>query len=317
MNVLLVGLDGLGGHYMEADVSDTRARMPTLCQMMGEALVATTAARTVFPPISAPAWVAAISGMGPDCTGIVDNNWDAAHCVHPVAVRPGTTTPWTLYDSIAGAMAANPAHSPTTTGIGGVHTSLVASWSWLTRLVDTSVCTHVLDAAGDDHRAVAMYEASCTGDDGTMPHRLSFVHLDAIDGAGHTHTWGSEAYRSAWSVADAQLAQLKETATRHAYRTNRQLVVVVVSDHGGSGQRHGDIHPTHMKVPLVVWECPPQVGDGDASHHCSGGGARWQMMSAQQPPSILDVAPTVLTLMGLPVPPWMKGNVLVCPSSVQ
>lgn len=287
MNVLLVGIDGLGGYYMGLEGSESlQRRMPTLCTLMEHSAVSTLAAQTVFPPISAPAWVSALTGLTPEATGVVHKVWDP-QCVPALVLRPGTSMPWTVYDSLRQC-----------SGSSSTHTSIIASWSWLLQLVggDEPVCDFAYDAAGDDDAAVAGFAASCDADDGSKRNRFSFVHLDMVDAAGHRYSWESDAYRDAWSDADKRLAVILAAAEVHSQLRHRELAVVVVSDHGGSGHDHGTMVPSHMQIPLVVR--PP---------------AGWKRSAAlpRSAPTIVDVTPTVLTLLSVPAPAWMVGYALI------
>jgi hypothetical protein len=170
ISVVLIGIDGLGGFYLAADEKDSRERMPSLFELLDTATIGTLRGRTVFPPISAPAWVSALSGMTPDRTGVIHKSWDPSRCVHSPVVRSESTTPWLLYDALDG---------------GGVRKSMIASWSWLLKLVDPDVCHSTLDAAGDDDKAVELFQAACDEDMGDLPSSFSFVHLDTVDVAGH------------------------------------------------------------------------------------------------------------------------------------
>lgn len=259
--------------------------MPTLFELLDASTVGTLNGRTVFPPISAPAWVSALSGMSPDQTGVIHKTWDPSRCVHSPVVRSQTATPWLLYDALDNAT---------------THKAMVASWSWLLKLVDADVCNAALDASGDDEKAVRLFEEACHYDKGESRCSFSFVHFDLIDAAGHKHTWESEAYKDSWVAADGRLKRVLSQAQAHALATNRDLVVIVVSDHGGSGHDHGDITPPHMQIPVIVWQCPTNKHNRTACAIQHGRAV-----------SMLDIAPTVLTFLRADIPQWMRGVSLV------
>lgn len=285
VSVLLIGLDGLGGYYLNGDEADARQRMPTLFGLLDQSTVGTITGRTVFPPISAPAWVSALSGMTPDMTGVIHKLWDPEVCVGCPNVRAGTPIPLNVFDAL---------DSATT------HKSIVASWSWLLKLVNGDVCQCALDAGGDDDKAVRLFAESCSYDKGVLPHCFSFVHLDLIDAAGHKHKWESEEYKQSWSAADRRLQELIATAQQHATSTQRDLVVLVVSDHGGSGNDHGDIIPSHMQIPLIVWQSETNASKRPA-----------HVDVVQSEISILDITPTILAVQGAKIPRWVRGTALL------
>jgi len=291
-----VGLDGLGGFHMQQEWERLSERMPTLWRLYHEATVATTGGRTIFPPISAPSWVSVLTGMTPDCTGVVHKTWNPEAV--PAAVRrPGTTTPWTVFDTIKRSQSS------------AVHCSLVASWSWLLRLVENSgsdltqpLCDFTFDAKGDDDAAVEGYLRSCEADADSTEHansRFTFVHFDMIDMAGHRNTWESEAYRASWTDADRRLAKLIEAALDHSKHMERELVVIVVSDHGGSGKDHGDMVPEHMLVPVVMWS----PSEAWKSHWVPTSSGRDNELI-----SLTDICPTILKLLDIRGPCWMRSG---------
>lgn len=285
--MLLVGLDGLGGFYLKADQEDSRRRMPTLFDLFDESTVGTIQGRTVFPPISAPAWVSALTGMTPDTTGVIHKLWDPEITVRPLHARAETNIPSNLYDAL---------------DTNTTHKSIVASWSWLLKLVNGDVCHCALDAGGDDDKAVTLFEEACSYDTGSLNNSFTFVHLDLIDAAGHKFTWESDEYKQSWSAADARLKSILTIAKDHASKTKRDLVVVVVSDHGGSGKDHGDIIPSHMEIPLLVWQAASSTG---------GARVAAQPEVPAEAISILDITPTILTLLRTKIPPWVRGRSLV------
>jgi len=69
-HVLIIGIDGLGGAFLERLLHLT----PCISKLI-ESGVSTMRARTVFPSISAPAWCAALCSQGPVESGILNNAW--------------------------------------------------------------------------------------------------------------------------------------------------------------------------------------------------------------------------------------------------
>jgi arylsulfatase A-like enzyme len=139
------------------------------------------------------------------------------------------------------------------------------------------------------------YGPALTGDPGTAaadlarvfaiewaarPFGLAFLHFREPDQAGHTYEWMSRPYHEAVAEVDEALRRMEE-AIRASGRAER-TVVIVTSDHGGSGTGHGGDTPEHVTIP---WVC---VGPGAGS-----GRVIWR------PIRTFDTAATALLFLGL------------------
>ena len=120
---------------------------------------------------------------------------------------------------------------------------------------------------------------------------LTFVHFDETDAAGHRHGWMSDEYLAAVGVADQALGTILGAIEASALAGS--TAVLVTTDHGGERDNHG-------------------IGRGETS---------WLIPFACRVPgraaariegavSLLDLAPTVLALLGLPAPAGGGGRAL-------
>lgn len=106
-------------------------------------------------------------------------------------------------------------------------------------------------------------------------------------------------YDSLIARTDQRLAELM--ATLAGLERTDDTVVIVTSDHGDAFSEHGQrSHGCKLKpyeglarVPLLVRG--PQAPAGTR---------------VAQPVSLIDVAPTILAMLGLPPEPWMRGGIL-------
>src|SRR5918995_5804479 len=111
------------------------------------------------------------------------------------------------------------------------------------------------------------------------------------------------AYAGEVMYADAQVARLLDALDAMGVRGN--TIVVYLADHGESLGEHGE--PTHgiflygatLDVPLII---APPSGGSLGSPAVALAGRRVRGLAR-----LVDVAPTVLDLAGLPVPPGMDG----------
>jgi bisphosphoglycerate-independent phosphoglycerate mutase (AlkP superfamily) len=117
---------------------------------------------------------------------------------------------------------------------------------------------------------------------------VTFVYLDDCDRAGHRNGWMSPSYLAAASEVDTAVGALTILAG--------ESLVIVLSDHGGGGvsaDDHHEPHPTNDRIPLIL------AGPGVARRRPLDG-----------PVSLLDVPPTLLHWLGIPVPAAYEGRVL-------
>ena len=139
--------------------------------------------------------------------------------------------------------------------------------------------------AGD--RRVAAEAARSIPADGV---ELAFVYFGYPDECAHRHGWMSSQYLEAVSNADACLGEVLASL-------EEGWTVIVTADHGGHERSHGSDLPEDMTIPLVIASLRGTVGEG--AGEIAGD------------VSIMDVAPTVAGLLGLPVPDEWDGRGIV------
>ena len=113
---------------------------------------------------------------------------------------------------------------------------------------------------------------------------LNFANPDMV---GHTGVF--EAVIKAVETVDTCLKQVVETGLEHGYS------FIILADHGNSEfMKNADMSPNTAHTSNLV---PCILIDEQFKHIDSG--------------KLGDVAPSILTLMGIPVPSEMTGNILV------
>ena len=117
---------------------------------------------------------------------------------------------------------------------------------------------------------------------------IRVVDLEAGDQAGHTYGGASDAYREVMASVDACLGRI-------AGQVGAQVTLLALSNHGhihrrGSGG-HGGLEPEVLHAPFAL----------------AGPGVRH---ASQIEAEIVDIAPTISTLLGLPIPANSQGRVL-------
>lgn len=113
-----------------------------------------------------------------------------------------------------------------------------------------------------------------------------FLYLGYTDSAGHRHGWMGPEYLAAVANASRCIQQL------HA-AMGEEYLLLVTADHGGHARSHGLDCPEDMTIPLLLCGGPFPKG--------------FELPAA----SILDVAPTVASLLGLsPAEEWEGRDLL-------
>ena len=116
---------------------------------------------------------------------------------------------------------------------------------------------------------------------------LVVMLVGAVDAAGHEHGGDSPQYREAAVSADRAIARAlaKIDLTQDA--------VVITADHGHTGRGgHGGVEPEVMTVPLILAGAGVAKGASALDAH------------------LIDVAPTVAALLGMPAPGHGLGRTL-------
>ncbi len=121
------------------------------------------------------------------------------------------------------------------------------------------------------------------------PFAFALVHLRQPDYVGHDAGWMSPAYLDAVRRDDAALGVILEASA--VSPVGGRTTVLLTSDHGGEGTNH------RAKGTDANWQIP---------WICGGPGVRTGAIAGT--PSLLDVAPTVLALLGLAPMPDSQGR---------
>ena len=213
MKAILIVIDGMRPDALEP------ARTPNLCGLM-EAGAYTLAARTVNPSITLPCHASLFLSLPPESHGIDTNVWTAAS-----AAAAG---------SCGGPAAGRPANG------------LLFNWEELR------------DLAPPGALHASLYLNNCSQPDGDLELAdlaagwlrrndvdFAFLYLGYTDNAGHDFGWMSEAYLSALSRADTAAGRVLAVLPP-------DVVIVVCSDHGGSGTSHGTECAENVTIPVII-----------------------------------------------------------------
>lgn len=117
---------------------------------------------------------------------------------------------------------------------------------------------------------------------------LVVMLVGAVDAAGHAHGGDSKEYREAAEIADRALARALGRVDLS------QDAIVITADHGHTGRGgHGGLEPEVLNVPLIMAGAGVKPGAESFDAH------------------LIDIAPTVAALLGIPAPGHGLGRTLV------
>lgn len=251
---LVIGVDGLA--FDEIAKTST----PALDALRADGLLATSNlfANPMAPTVSGPAWATIATGTWPDKHGTRDNDFAG-------------TNYGQFPDYLSRAEA----------GLGAVNTLAVGTWGPITSTIFGPAVDERI-AGGTDEGTTARTVAALTDGD---PDAI-FVHLDEVDGAGHSAGTNGAAYGPAVSRADAQIGEILAAVAARESRAQEDWLIVVTSDHGHTPTGGHGGHSAEERKTFVL---------------AAGGG---QPAGAERfDAKLTDIAPTVLAHLGVAVDP--------------
>ncbi|XP_046847209.1 uncharacterized protein LOC124440816 isoform X1 [Xenia sp. Carnegie-2017] len=316
-NVLIFGIDGLGGVHLE----NVTAKYPGFRSFFDEGSY-TTSARCETPTVSASNWGTLITGMTPAEAGIQANYWI------PEYGRPKSISQRSHFEPISGE---------------GVPESIFDvmykqkdmkvymgyTWDWFHHFATNTTVDEMFRGAQLPYFNGSADWLKCAFDFGCIKHsdeavfnatvdviqqiqpNFMFLHFSRLDKAGHVHCWGCKEYYDELEVIDGYIQKilqvLKETKTSQGTQMLDETLVMVVSDHGGYRNLHGECNGPNteclsftmtatMNVPLLLRG--PRVKKG------------YNMTANRNYVANRDVVQTALHALGLRKGRYMTGKVL-------
>ena len=185
---------------------------------------------------SAPGWISVLTASWASAHGIVDNN-----SAGPVRVP-------TVFERLQGRKSDS-------------RSVLITSWKPLYDLVEGRLQAlpaihHAAFLRKDD---AAIEQAVLTTWQACQPD-LAFIHLDAVDKAGHDGSFdpSDPGYAAAVRDTDSRMRRLweKAFASPSAQGEMPQRLVVIASDHGGIGNSHGRYSDAERWAPVLAISPP-------------------------------------------------------------
>ncbi|MGM7666081.1 alkaline phosphatase family protein [Microbacterium sp. A93] len=250
VKTLVVGIDGASFDFLAP------ADMPTLAALRTAGLTATSNlyAQPMAPTVSGPGWSTIATGVWPDKHEVIDNAFSAPNFEE-------------FPDYLTRIEQVSPERS----------TMVIGTWGPVAQNVfGPAVDERVIGGgdAGTTTKAVAALSEPATDD--------LFVHLDEVDGAGHSGGTDGAVYGPALQRADAQIGEMIAAIDSRATRAQEDWLIMVTSDHGHMPTGgHGGNTPAERKTFVIA--SGPGIEPGSVRHDAK----------------LVDIAPTVLDAVGI------------------
>ncbi|MDN5204956.1 alkaline phosphatase [Fulvivirgaceae bacterium BMA10] len=224
--VVIIGVDGLSPDGIQ------KACTPIMDSLM-ETGAYSMLAQAVLPTYSSPNWASMLMGVPPSEHEIFSNGWKRAdvkgkrYC----GEKRGQTWP-----TIFKVMRINNPEATTATFF---------DWSDFGRLIEPGFPTIAADTKGADLtiRTAKYYIINEKPD-------FTFIHIDHVDHAGHKYGHGTAEYYSAVEKADKLIGQIVDGLCNAGIERN--TTIIVTSDHGGIGKRHGGRSARERTIPWII-----------------------------------------------------------------
>ncbi|WP_289037554.1 alkaline phosphatase family protein [uncultured Zobellia sp.] len=225
-HVVVIGFDGLSPDGLQ------NAATPTFDKLIQEGAYSLHA-RAVLPTSSSTNWASMIMGAGPEQHGITSNAWERDNFTLPAVTQSEEFIFPTIFqlthDQIASAE------------IGTIY-----HWGGFGRLFEKSAVDYDTSPETEDETAVLASSYIKT----KRP-KLTFIHFDNVDHAGHEYGHGTPHYYESVEKSDKLLKEVMD-AIKTAGIADKTLIIVS-ADHGGLGKGHGGESLQEIEIPFIVW----------------------------------------------------------------
>lgn len=178
-----------------------------------------------------------------------------------------------------------------------VMTGVFTSWPDILKLIPPAKLNISMEGGESDPKTLAAAKVALGG----SAIDLTFIQLDRVDGAGHKHGYGPDIpeYVEAIQQADKDVGEIVATIKARKTYAEENWLIIITTDHGGLRKRHGGKSIQESTVFAIV----------------SGNGVKRGELF--DPPSLVDIAPTVFEHLRLVArPEWnLDGRAILSDTS--
>ena len=288
-HVLLIGIDGLRSDALQQAMA--RGLAPNLNALAEGGTITWNAYAggelgqpTQQPTISGPGWTSLFTGVWMDRHN-VDGN--ATPPVNQPDVRGSYQLDRAPHFASRLKKAVPQARIASFSAWGWIENYLVAAQPEAFDAHDRGVGIKYPDRDLDIKHKTLTYLETTTPD-------VLVVHFDQVDGAGHATGFNTEnpVYMAAIQKVDEHVGEILQALKRSQGANDQKWLVLVTTDHGGIGKRHGGQSSEERTIPIIAH------GPGVAQNRVM-----------DTPLGQTTIAPTLFRFLGVPVSPdWGWTN---------
>lgn len=252
-HLIIIGLDGVGSQYLKGRLDN----LPNIAMLYAGG-ASTLRGQAFAPVLSLPNWSSLLLGANPTTTNITSNQGEEFNTER--------------FPSMFDAAEAS-----------GISTDLFSDWRPIFDVLNKG---DIDSAMGSTESIIEDFCSKLQSLAASSSKRMSFVHIDNVDEAGHKYQYGSEEYFKELEKADLYVGRIL-LASKHL-----DPLYFLVSDHGGTATQHGVNTKTfglERQVPIIAY------GSGVIQRSL-----HWK--------NLADVAATALDALGVSIPDTFTGN---------
>jgi predicted AlkP superfamily pyrophosphatase or phosphodiesterase len=186
-----------------------------------------------MPTSSSPNWASMITGVGPEQHGVTSNDW----LTNRFEIEPTVRAPQGMFPTIFGILREQRPRAI----MGCFH-----DWDAFGRLLERQAVDFMEDSDGPTNATLHAIEFIRA-----LQPMFTFIHLDHVDHVGHEVGHGTPEYYESVDVADKLIGKVL-AALENAGRMSRSIILVT-SDHGGVGKKHGDPTMAEIEIPWIIY----------------------------------------------------------------
>ncbi len=222
-HIILIGSDGLGAYAFE------EAEIPNLRRLMDEGAY-TLKARSVLPSSSAVNWMSMISGTPPEIHGYTEWGSQTPEVPSMVLGEAG------IYPTIFSLLEKQ--RPKAKIGVAYV-------WEGIGYLFEKEYVD--MDFNGKRPEVLKESIKFLTQE---RPY-FTFIHFSQPDGAGHDIGHATQEYYAAVSAVDNAIGEILSALEEE--NMLKETLILISSDHGGTGKGHGGKTLAEMEIPWIIW----------------------------------------------------------------
>jgi len=223
--VFLIGVDGMSVDGL------TKASTPNMDLLMAEG-ASSLKARGVMPTSSGPNWGSMLLGAGPEQHGILSNAWRVNKYTMEATVKDEQGFFPSVFDVIK-------AKDPS------ANLAVFHEWGTIKELFNNKSVNKIkkTDNMNETLNTAFHYFTEFSP-------RFVFLHLDAVDHAGHKFGHGSKEYYDEIELIDTAISNFIEKLK--AEGKYNDVHIIITSDHGGVGTGHGGSTMAEIEIPWII-----------------------------------------------------------------